>query len=232
MAGANLKRLKQVGVAVMALGAVAGCAPKPVPVPAPPPIVQIPPRPYPPMGASANLVTPQALADGTRLTVNYNLSPEQATWNLRSAYNVAALNCMKPEHAPILANYGDFLKGNKKQLADVNKALDDKFKSRFGSDFIRQRETFQTQVYNYFALPPVVPALCDTALVVGQELRAVDPSHLQAYAPIGLAKLEQAYREFFDRYDRYKADLAAWNARYGVPGQTANPTYPVQGNAQ
>lgn len=232
MIAVNWKRLAMAGTTATLVAVVSACTTAPPP-PAPPPVVRIPQRPYPPMGAASNLVTPQALADGRRMTVNYGLSPEQATWNLRSAINVAALNCLKPQHAAILTDYGSFLKTHKSPLAAANKALDATFKDKFGKNYIRERESFQTQVYNYFALPPVIPSLCDAALVVGQDLRTVAPSQLQAYAPTGLARLEQAYIEFFDKYDRYKADLSAWEAKYGMAYSTTSAsTYTAQGSAQ
>lgn len=181
-------------------------------------------RPTPPWGAPTNLTIPPTGIDGTRLTINSGLSPQQSVWTLRSAYNVAALNCMAVEHAPILANYGEFLKKNEKTLRGINSALDREFKSKYGSGYIAKREEYQTQVYNYFALPPVVPAFCDAALAVGQELRTVEPSQLETYAPTGLAKIETVYTEFFDKYDQYRRDLAQWNALYGSRGYQTTGT--------
>ncbi|MBV1918288.1 MAG: hypothetical protein KUG65_09550 [Sphingomonadaceae bacterium] len=214
----NILRFKRFAFAASAatlVAVIAACAPKPDPV-LPPPVARTPQAPYPPMGAAANLTTPRALADGTRLTVNHGLTAEQAAWNLRSAYNVAALNCQKPKHASILSNYAAFLKANRPQLASINRSLDKTFKAKYGGDYIRKREAFQTRVYNYFALPPVIPAFCDAALVVGRELRGIAPSTFRSYAPSGLARLESVYRDFFDRYDRYRADLTVWEARYGM----------------
>lgn len=221
----NLKHVMMVGSVAALIGFVAACAPKPAPPPPPPPkVAQIPPRPYPPMGASPNYQTPERMPDGSRNTVNYGLSPEQTLWNLRSAYNVAALNCLKPEHAVITANYGQFLKLFRKQLASANKTLDLDFKKQYGKDYIREREVFQTQVYNYFALPPVIPALCDAAVGVSNDIRAVPPSQLEAQAPAELAKIDKVYRDFFDSYDRYRADLLAWQTRYS-PQELVPPAH-------
>ena len=93
-------------------------------------------------------------ANGVRQTVNANLSPTQATWNFRSAYNVAALNCLKPEHADILVGYRAFLKSHARGLKAANRGVDDDYRKRFGAAFIRPREAYMTQVYNYFAYPP------------------------------------------------------------------------------
>jgi hypothetical protein len=207
---------------------LSGCGPKEVAVapPPPPPVVVIPPRPMPPLGASPNMMIPAVAVDGSRATVNSGISSAQALWNLRSAYNVAALNCVGPQYEPILAGYKDFLKKHTKSLTAANKTLDKEFKSRFGAKSIRERESYQTQVYNYFALPPVVPALCNAALGLAVDLQTVQAGQLDGFAVTGLAKAEAPFKEFFNSYDQYRADLAAWDARYGagasasVPGAT------------
>lgn len=220
MIAVNFKKSLAAVTAVSLLAVAAACSPKPAPAPVAPPKPQVAPRPYPPMGAAPNLPIPLKGADGLRVTVNRNVSPEQATWALRSALNVAALNCMSPQHAAILEDYRSFLTTNKKSLSDVNAALDKTFRAQHGKNYIKVREAYQTQVYNYFALPPTMPAFCDAALVVGQELKQVPSSALVASAPAALAKLDSVFLGFFDGYDRYKVDFVAWqkdyNARYGA----------------
>lgn len=211
------RRVLLAGAIAAGFAALSACAPAPPPPPsaAPPPIVRIPQRPYPPMGAAPNLTIPPRGADGVRHTVNSGLSGAQSIWNLRSAYNVAALNCRRSEHAQILAGYSDFLKTHARTLASINQSLDRQYKEQFGSSYIRAREAYQTQVYNYFALPPVLPAFCDAALAVGRDMQAMGPGQLEGFAPIGLSRIEAAFLEFFDSYDRYRADLADWEAQYG-----------------
>lgn len=218
----NPLRLLMAGMVAGAIAILAACASKPPPV-EPPPVVRIPPRPVPPMGAPNNLPVPPLLA-GMRHTINTNLSPEQATWNLRSAYNVAALNCTKPEHAPILTGYTNFLKEHAKTLKTVNNDLDKKFKADYGKSYVKEREVYQTQVYNYFALPPVMPAFCQAALKLTEELGAVSSVELQTYSMGGLARIDHVFQEFFNSYEQYKADLASWEAQYGAaPPLTISP---------
>ena len=146
------------GGALAALAALSACGPKAPPQKTPPPpVVAIPPKPYPPLGAPPNIATPPVDAYGVRRTINTGLSATQTTWNLRSAYNVAALNCTKPEHAAILENYRAYLKAHAKQLTAANKGVDAEFKARIGTAFVKSREAYMTQVYNYFALPPTLP---------------------------------------------------------------------------
>jgi len=211
----ELERKLLAGVAIAGIAALSACAPKPVPAPPPPPRVAIPPMPYPPMGASPNLTVPPVDTAGVRRTINVGITDPQKTWNLRSAYNVAALNCMRPEHAQIVVNYRTFLKNNARKLTSVNEAIDRDFKARYGnSAYIRPREAYMTQVYNYFALPPTLPAFCDAALAISNEALTVKPADLDGFAAAGLARLDRVFLDFFNSYDQYRADLAAWEARY------------------
>ena len=118
--GEQFRQRLLLGGAIAILSVLAACAPKAPPPPPPPPppkpVVYIPPRPRPPISAPAGVAVPPLGANGVRQTVNANLSPTQATWNFRSAYNVAALNCLKPEHADILVGYRAFLKSHARGL--------------------------------------------------------------------------------------------------------------------
>jgi hypothetical protein len=95
-------------------------------------------------------------------------------WNLRAAYNVAALNCNGPAYVEIADNYRAFLKSHAKPLARANAGVDATFKAKYGAkDYIRTRETYMTQVYNYFAYPPTLTHFCDAALVMSRESAAI-----------------------------------------------------------
>lgn len=214
------------GAALGTLALLAGCA-TPPPPPPPPPVVVIPPLPQPPLGAPDSLTIPPVDANGQRHTVNTGISSVQTIWNLRSAYNVAALNCMKPEDAPILAGYKRFLALYDKKLDWASSEIDRSFQTQYsGREAIKARETYQTQVYNFFALPPVTPTFCEAARQVSADLDAITLDGFEAYSYVGLAKLEAPFKAFYDSYAQYMADRAAWEAKYGgrivVMGQ-ANP---------
>lgn len=199
--------------------ALAACAPKappppPPPPPAPVPVVVIPPRPTPPNGAAPTLVVPPMGANGVRQTVNASISTAQTTWNLRSAYNVAALNCLAPQHAEILIGYRAFLRTHARALTAANRAVDSEFRARHGSRFIAPREAYMTQVYNYFAFPPTLDAFCDAALVMSREGQAISPREMDAFAARSLPQLEAVFDSFFRRYEQYRIDLASWDAQY------------------
>jgi hypothetical protein len=184
------------------------------------------------MGAPADMVIPTAQLDGSRITVNSGLSTAQTVWNFRSAYNVAALNCLEPEHVAILPGYSDFLKTHAKTLKAVNSDLEKSFKAEHGPGYIKVRESYQTQVYNFFALPPVVPALCDEVLEISQALATVEPGQLESFALGGLARIDDVYQQFYTSYDQYKADLAAWEERYGAGPSVAAGSSSSQSLAQ
>lgn len=212
------------GIALLAIAGLAACTKAPPPPPAPPPVVVIPPMPTPPNNAPLDMTIPPVAADGQRQTVNYGISTSQAVWNLRSAYNVAALNCPEVQYAPILEGYKRFLKVYAKQLDRANREIDRSFRTQHaGRAAIVARESYQTQVYNFFSLPPVDTGFCQAAMDVTGELATIEPDKFESYSYVGLAKMEAPFKEFFAAYERYRADLAAWQSRYGNAMITVRP---------
>lgn len=137
-------------------------------------------------------------------------------WNLRSAYNVAALNCSAPSHAEILPRYKSFLKTHSKALAAFNKNLDVEFKARFGAKYIAPRETYLTSVFNHYALPPTLPDFCDAVGAVLLDGVAVKSTELEQFAMRSLPNIEVVFDDFYRRYDAYRSALMQWEARYGA----------------
>ena len=228
--GSQMNKKLIAGGVTLAVAAVAACSPKaippPPPPPPPPPVVYIPPRPTPPLGASPLLVVPPLGLDGQRRTINAGILPTQAVWNLRSAYNVAALGCLRPEYADILIGYKKFLITHKKALVTANKAVDADFKKRNGAAFIRPREAYMTQVYNYYAFPPTLPSFCDTALVMARESMTLKSADLTAFGLRYIPQFDLVYLNFYRSYDQYKADAAGWDAKY-APVAVAPLAVPV-----
>lgn len=223
---------RALGMAVIAaMTTLTACAPKTAQVVAPPPPVVVPVKPYPPLGASPNLVVPPMLPTGMHQTVNTNLTSAQTTWNLRSAYNVAALNCQAPQHAAILTNYREFLKSHAKSLTAANKAVDSEFKARHGAKFIGPRETYMTQVYNFYALPPTLPTFCDAALAMSAEAATIKSADLDAFAARRLPQIDSVFETFYRSYDQYRADLLAWESRYGTLAGMRTSAAATQGPA-
>lgn len=225
--GSHIRKVFVVAAVAAGISALAACGPKsappPPPPPPPPPVVYIPPRPLPPLGAAAGLNVPPIGPNGVRQTINAGITPAQTIWNFRSAYNVAALSCQKPEHADILVGYKKFLINHKKGLAAANKSVDAEFKKRSAPTWIRLREAYMTQVYNYYAYPATLTNFCDTALIVARESMTVKPADLPTFSTRSLASLEAVFEGFFRAYDQYRADAAAWDAKY-APKPAAAPS--------
>ncbi|WP_309622730.1 hypothetical protein [Novosphingobium sp.] len=211
--------------------------PPPPPKPAPPPVVYIPPRPTPPLGAAPTTLVPPLGANGVRQTVNAGITPNQTVWNFRSAFNVAALNCLRPEHAEILVGYKLFLKNHRTGLARANTGVNTEFRKRYGAAYVRPREAYMTKVYNFYAFPPTVANFCDVALAVSLESKTVKPVNLTAFATRSLAALDKVFDTFFIGFEQYRVDAAAWDAKYAptpapavipavvaVPAPTPTPT--------
>ena len=220
MESIGLKWLRK-PVALGGLTLLAACVTPPPPPPPPPPPISLPEpqpapmRPVPPNGAAPETIIPAVAYDGVRQTVNANLSTAQTTWNLRSGLNVAALNCLDPQFVPILDAYKLFLDRHEKQLAATNRALDREFRERYGADSQTVRDSYMTQVYNYFALPPAQDAFCAAALQLSQNYLLAPPEDLDAFAANALPLLDAAFLKFFTDFETYRVAAAAWDARYG-----------------
>jgi hypothetical protein len=187
----------------------------------------IPYRPVPPGGADYVMALPLTGPDGTRQTVNSNLSADETLWHFRSAWNVAALNCLEPEYQPILDGYGAFLKQNSRKLTAVNKAIDAEYRRhhKTSSDATKAREAIMTQVYNYFALPPTRSGLCVTGLAIANEYQASPPEDLAAFAGAGLQRFEAVFAQFFQEYEQYQVASAQWDLKYGARYGASQPGY-------
>ena len=199
--------------------ALSACGPeKPIAsAPPPPPApVPIPVRPTPPDYAPASIVIPPLDSDGLFHSVNRNITPAQTSWNLRSAFNVAALNCNLPQHAEIVVNYRAFLRTHARALTAINRQVDAEFRAKYGGRFIPLRETYMTEVYNHFALPPTLRNFCDAVLAVSRDATTIKPADLDAFAARSLPNIEIVFDDFYRRYAKYRTDLAAWEAQYGA----------------
>ena len=227
-----------IAASLLMLASGVAAKPKKVPPPPPPPpppiIVYIPPRPTPPLGASPLFKIPPLGLDGARQNINTKTTPLQTVWNLRSAYNVAALNCQRTEYNDILVGYKRFLKIYKVGLLKANRGVDADYRQRFGTAFIRPREAYMTQVYNYYAFPPTLPNFCDAALTMARESMTLKPLDLTTFALRYVPQFDLVFENFYRSYDQYRSDAAAWDAKYApvtvvvpVALPNAGPTLPV-----
>jgi hypothetical protein len=187
----------------------------------------VPYRPIPPGGATYAMDIPPLGPDGLRQTINSGLNPDETLWHFRSGWNVAALNCLDPEHQPILDAYGAFLRKFQRKLTATNTAIDAQFRRENSSrnNAIKAREAFMTQVYNYFALPPARADFCNVTLAIANEYLAAPPEDANQFAAAGLARIEAVFDQFFRAYEQYRVDSAAWDARYGAQYGASQPGY-------
>lgn len=200
---------------------IAACttpAPPPPPPPPPPQVVEtVPYRPLPPAGASYVMKIPPRGPDGQRITINSNLSDDRLVWHLRSAWNVAALNCLAPEYQPILDEYRSFLANNVRTLRAVNdrieKTYNDRFRPRRAAIVARDGES--TQVYNFFANPAARGGFCLAALDVANRYAAAPKTAPLAFAQENFPVLMAPLENFFNDYEAYQRAAAEWDAKYG-----------------
>lgn len=167
------------------------------------------------MGAVADMTIPTADAFGIRETINTNISAEQRLWNLRSALNVAALNCNAPAYVDLVSNYTQFLERYESALRQANLDVAQQFEARYGREGRAVQDSYMTSVYNYYALPPVQRQFCDAALAQSHAALTVEPDGLPAFSDAALTSIEQIYLDFFAAYEQYEADLALWDRLYG-----------------
>ena len=158
---------------------------------------------------------PMRGADGLYPSVNRNISPSQIVWNLRSGFNVAALNCNRTDFPTITDGHRTFLRVHARGLTAANRAVDAEFRARYGARFVAPREKYMTEVYNHFALPMTVNDFCKAMMIVSNEAATVPPAQLQAFATRSLPNIEIVFDDFYKRYEQYRIDVAAWDARYG-----------------
>ncbi|MBK6706989.1 MAG: hypothetical protein IPG54_05695 [Sphingomonadales bacterium] len=183
--------------------------------------------PLPPGGAAVTMKVPPLGTDGVRTTPNRSLTREENIWHLRSGLNVAALNCQGPVWGEIAQNYNRFLQVHKSRLAQSNKSVDSEYVKRFpGQNGLRVRDTRMTDLYNYFALPPVRAEFCDKSLAKSREIVNLPSTALPEYSFGALADLDAVFINFFNAFEQYKVDIVEWNARYG-PQPVAQAYAPV-----
>jgi hypothetical protein len=204
--------------ALLALSLATSCAsPRATPelAAAPPQPVYAPaPMPMPPRGAAPNLRIPPRLADGSYATPNRGLSPAATLWHLRAALNVAALAC-DDAAGTVSAEYNRLLAAQRKPLAAAHRAL----AAEYGD--VDAFDGAMTRLYNYYAQPAVQPGFCAASRSALAEVAAVPPDGLADFAAEALTRIDRAFTDFYAGYDRYRADLALWQASRGMQPRLA-----------
>lgn len=210
---------------------LAACAtpapPSPPPPPPPPPRVveAVPYRPLPPGGAHYVMDIPARGPDGRRVTVNSGVADDHLVWHLRSAWNVAALNCLAPEYDPILEGYRGFLTKNARSLKAINDRIEQGYarKHKTKRAAIVARDGTVTQVYNFFALPAARSGFCRSALDMANRALAAPPSDPLTFARANFDGLLVPFETFFDEYEAYQRASAEWDAKWGAQYGASQP---------
>lgn len=237
MARLGLHRAAVLAATVSLTTLISACGgAKPAPVvsaPPPPPVAAAPPRmPTPPSNAVMAMTVPALRADGLRDTPMRDIDDNEKLWYFRAAFNVAALNCQNPQHFRIADDYNLFLKTHKRELDRINKVVEEKYRKRYGAGYARIRDTENTQVYNFFAFPPVKSDFCNAAVVLGQEATALPSKDLVAFSVRALPTLEGVFDRFYASYESYQTDLQKWIALYGSPEMRAAQAAQSSGTGQ
>ncbi len=188
-----------------------GCGRKQVAVAPPPPPVPVPaapaPMPVPPAGAAASLRIPPRLADGSYATPNHGIGAAARSWHLRSALNVAALQCA----STVADQYNAAIRLHAAELKAAHGTLEREYRSG-GADWQDRFDDSMTRVYNYWAQPPVHAGFCAAAEAIAGELAAVPAGGFGSFADRAMPQLEQPFVAFYQQYDSYRVALAAWHA--------------------
>lgn len=212
---------------------LAACAtPAPVvpPPPPPPPVVEaVPYRPLPPGGAHYLMDIPPRGADGKRLTINSGINDDHLVWHLRSAWNVAALNCLAPEYELILQGYRNFLTQNERSLKAANDRIEAEYarKHKTKRAAMVARDGLVTKVYNFFALPAARSGFCRAALDMSSRALAAPESDPLSFARANFDGLLVPFDTFFDEYEAYQRASAEWDAKWGAQYGPSQPGWVV-----
>jgi hypothetical protein len=164
--------------------------------------------------APAPIWWPPLAASGLRESVNRNITPAQMVWNLRSAYNVAALNCTGPRHVELIPLYRAFLKTQ----ASARQGQPHRGPGIQGQ--VRRQVRGPARAVHDRRLQPFRAARDDGRVLRRDDGRGPRRRHRAArraggFAVRSLPNIEIVFDAFYRRYDQYRTDLAIWKAQYG-----------------
>lgn len=159
-------------------------------------------EPQPPAGAAKGLSLPSPDGDGHYATINSGIGDQEAVWHLRAALNVAALSCRDQS---IVGHYNQMLRSHKAAFAAAYAGE----ASRLHGAALDQH---QTRLYNFFAQPPAKIGFCHAAESEAAQAASAPATNFPAYAAKAVDRLEAPVIAFYAAYDRYRRELAAWQA--------------------
>ena len=71
-----------------------------------------------------------------------------------------------------------------------------------------------TAVYNHFALPMTLNDFCKAVHAISAEAQTVPSVQLEAFAARNMPNLEIVFDDFYNRYEQWRIEAAAWDALY------------------
>jgi hypothetical protein len=181
--------------------------------------------PVAPALVPASFVAPGRDAGGYR-TPNRDLTPEETSWHVRVALNVAALGCRGADEAAITAGYNAVLGTQRAALAQAAAGTEQVYRARAGAEWQGRQDDDMTRLYNFWAQPPAQESFCAVAATLLREAADLPPDGFAAFAAAALPRLEAPFTRFYAAWDGYKDALAAWQARHasGLVIATSAPT--------
>ena len=173
--------------------------------------------PQAPMGAAPNQAIPPIGPDGRYVTLNQGLSPDQTSWHVRAALNVAALGCRDVAERATVAAYNRLIARNSAVLAAAASGVKTRYRARYGAGWEPVHDRDMTRLYNFFAQPPAQRRFCAVARDVLAEAQTVRPADFAAFAAAALPRLEAPFTDFYRDYDVYRTAYAAWRSGAASP---------------
>jgi len=170
--------------------------------------------PAPLEGVAATFRAPPRDAAGAYITPNRDLSPEETTWHVRVALNVAALGCRDADEAATAAAYNTMLALDRAPLAAASAGMALRYQAKYGAGWQGKNDDNMTRLYNFFAQTTGQKEFCAEAKAVLRESAAVEPVDFARFTAAALPRLEAPFLAFYARYDGYRAALASWEGRH------------------
>lgn len=172
-------------------------------------------QPVLPAGMAASFAAPPHDASGGYVTPNRDLSPEEVTWHVRVALNVAALGCRQQANETAAA-YNALLTADKAVLAAALDGVGLRYKAKFGPAWQAANDAAMTKLYNFWAQPPAQDGFCREANAVLHEAQGIAPAAFPAFAAAVLPRLEAPFLTAFAAIDDYRVRMARWNDRHAA----------------
>jgi hypothetical protein len=161
-------------------------------------------QPEPPGGAAATLQLPANDGAGGWATPNRNVADVRALWHVRAALNVAAIGCRGQNADALVENYNRLQLRHKAAIAASERAV---ISAMAGT---AARDKLATQLYNFFAMPPVQNEFCPVAFAISANIVTLPSAEVAQRAPEYLAQLDAPFQKFYTAYAVYKRDMKSW----------------------